>query len=165
MSKIVPLLALLALAAALVAPATAAEDRKRGDKLQQLAEKARESCEKASESDAGKAHHKQCAKSLRRLVTALKRAEKSVQRMQARLEQVIAEKCSTTENAERCAKARERLERLEQIEAKLHELIAKLESRLKQSGEPGGQSDDASISAEEAEDVEELADELAAAGK
>ena len=164
--RIIAVLAVV-LAVAVAAPAGfAAEKPGKGSRqaqLKSLAEKAQQSCRKAKDQAGnGKAHRKQCAKALRELLAALKATERSIQRMQSRLEQVIAEKCTGTENADRCAKARERLERLESAEAKVHALIEKIESRLRNAGE-GNSS--ASVSDEEIESVDELQEELEAAGK
>jgi chromosome segregation ATPase len=168
--RIVTLLALV-VAVAVAAPAgLAAEKPGKGSRqaqLKSLAEKAQESCRKAKDQAGnGKAHRKQCAKALRELLAALKAAERSIQRMQSRLEQVVAEKCGESasgETADRCAKARQRLERLESAEAKVHALIEKIERLVSKARQNGTSS--ASVSDEEIESVEELQEELEAAGK
>lgn len=170
MRKRITLLLALVIAFAVTAPTALAAERlgkgERTAQLKKLAEKAQDSCKKAKDQAGnGKAHRRQCAKALREFLAALKAAERSVQRMQSKLEQFIAEKCGDTatgDAADRCARARQRLEKLESAEAKLHALIEKIESRLKSAGE-GNSS--ASVSDEEIENVDELQQELEAAGK
>lgn len=179
-----PILAALALAFAVSAPAAFAEDgtgtgaqqTQRSDKakagkerLKKAVEQARKACSKAKDSSdkPGKAHRQQCAKAAQRLLAALKQAEQRVQQLQQKLSQVAEERCGTTTAtgaAEKCAKLRQRLERLATLKTKLQAAIEKLESRIGKAGEgqaTGTSTQDVQVSGEEIESVEDLAQELA----
>jgi chromosome segregation ATPase len=166
--RIIPLLALIALALAVAAPAALAENgnKDRGAKLRKAVEQTRKACSSAKESSdkPGKAHRKQCAKSAQRLLAALKQAEQRVHTLHEKLAQVAEQRCgATTTDAAKCDKLRQRLERLATLETKLRAAIEKLESRIGNAGSSSTQ--DVQVSDEEIESVDELAQELAASGK
>jgi small-conductance mechanosensitive channel len=185
--RILPLLAALALALGVAAPAALAEDgggagaqqTQRGDKakagkekLRKAVEQARKACSKAKDSSdkPGKAHKHQCAKAAQRLLAALKQAEQRVQKLHEKLSQVAEQRCGTTTAtgaAEKCDRLRQRLERLATLGTKLQAAIEKLESRIGKAGDSqatGTASQDVQVSSEEIESVEELAQELADSG-
>lgn len=188
--RTVPLLAALLLLVAFAPAAVAADDPGQGrptgrtakpdrrgraraerEKLRKLAEQARKACSKARDTSdkPGKAHRQQCGKAVQRLLGALKQAERRLEQLQGRLEQAIAEKCgdASGERADRCARARQRLEKLQAVRAKLHALIEKLESRIENTGDAGQppSAQSVAVSDDEIETVEELEDELVEAGK
>jgi hypothetical protein len=169
--RLVLALSALVLALTVAAPASFAANGNSGkgkEKLRKAVEQTRKACSQAKESSdkPGKAHKQQCAKAAKRLLAALKQAEQRVQQLHAKLSQVAEQRCGTTAaagTAEKCAKLRERLERLAAVETKLQEAIQKLESRIGNAGESQS-TQDVQVSDEEIESVDELAQELAATG-
>ena len=167
----------LALSFAVAAPAALAAEKPRGGKdgraeLKKLMEKAKTSCGKAREQQGkGKAHRAQCVKALRELIVALRRAEKRIEQARAALAQTIETRCSGEGSADRCAKARERLAKLESVAERVATLIARIEGAVSRgSGSGSGDSDDTQVAPEdvfvgdEVPSPKELAAELAAAG-
>lgn len=89
-----------------------------------------------------------------------------MQKLQEKLSQALEERCGEggAGDASKCDKLRQRVERLATLETKLHAAIEKLESRISKAGETQS-TQDVQVSNEEIESVDELAQELAAAGK
>lgn len=175
--RILPFLAVLTLALAVVVPSAFAEDgsgagaqptrTQRGEKGNAGKEKLRKAVEQARKACSDKAHKQQCAKAAKRILGALKQAEQRVQKLQEKLAQAVEQRCgaAASGDAARCEKLRRRLERLSTLETKLHAAIEKLDSRIGKAGEnTGTSSPDAPVSDAEIESVEELAAELADSG-